>query len=365
MEKKLYDIVGVMMTTLLLLCACQADDGDGAEVQAISFSTNIAEQGQGMTRASALEHDFTVYGYKFIGDSKSRVFPGWTVKYYGDSYSYAGLGEQTIRYWDPAATEYRFWGCCGQGWTANNDGEMLTVGNLTLQTDRDGRKATTVADNEPLFTSLIVRKPVTTNTVNLSFSHTFSQVGLFFYYDKMKPGVASIKIEDVAFGPVEASGKAIYNRGSITVTYPATGAVSETVTVTGDANDTRQHLDFTMTRNLSQDAGQGVANAIQASIPEAGKAADELNRFYYPLPMGGQNPDFELKLKVTELDKDGRTLGSKTHSVIVPQTYTHWKANNTYRYFFKITDTSDVMLFDVQIGAWENNGTKEDEWDNW
>lgn len=365
MEKKLYDIVWVMMTSLMLLCACQTDDSDGAETKAISFSTDIADQGQGLTRAAALEHDFTVYGYKFIGDSKSMVFPGWTVKYLGGNYDYAGFGEQTIRFWDPSATEYRFWGCCGQGWAASDDGETLTIGNRTLQADRDGRMATTVADNEPLFTSLLVRKPVTTNTVNLSFSHTFSQVGMFFYYDKMKYGVASIKIEDVTFGPVEASGKAIYNRGSVTVTYPATGGESEAVTVVGDENDKRQHLDFIMTSNLTKDAGQGVANSIQASIPEVGKAADELNRFYYPLPMGGQNPDFELKLKVTELDKDGRTLVSKTHSVMVPQTYTHWKANNTYRYFFKITDTSDVMLFDVQIGAWENDGTKHDEWDNW
>lgn len=380
------------MACLMLLCAC---DGAGevddvvASGKDISFSSNIAEQGQGGTRAT-LGKDFTVYGYKYVNTDESAVFPAWKVKYEsGNSYKYIGVDGQTVRYWDPSATSYRFWASTGNNWVASMDetegdwGKTLTINNRTLRVGKTGIVATDLYDEGNLYASLVCRTaPVDQSIVTLKFNHTYSQVSVFFYYEAMQRGVAELRIQNVKFAPVATSEKSIYNTGTVKVSYPTSGTASETVTVIGDNYDTRMCFDFVVTSSLKGDIGHGASHAIQAEIPNHSAGFElpdmpgvelstrsidpQLYKFYYPLPMGEQNPDFELSMYITELDNHGNELQTTKRSAIIPETFMHWKPNYAYRYFFKITnDYSAPVEYDVKIEPWKYGGSQGEEWNNW
>lgn len=357
----------MLAACLPILGACQGSEDHVMDTaQIISFNSDMAEQGQGVTRATSLAKDFTVYGYKYIGNDESAVFPGWKVRYEsGNSYNYIGIEGQTIRYWDPSATRYRFWASTGNSWTASENesqgdwGKTLTISNRPLRIGKTGAVATDLSDDANLYASLVSRtSPIDPSTVNLIFNHTYSQVSVYFYYEVMQIGVTGLQIKNVKFAPVTSAGKAdkIYNKGLVTVTYPTSG--TETVTVTGDNNDTRTSLDFVVNTTLKGETGHGASHAVQAEI-------SDLNKFYYPLPMGEQNPDFELSMDITELDANSDELQTTTRSAIIPASYMCWKPNYAYRYFFKITESSLALQYDVKIEPWHYGGNHDDTWTNW
>lgn len=378
--------ITMMATTvicLFLLCACQRADDEGMERNAIRFCTDMAEQGQGLTRTATLENDFTVYGYKYDAEGESEVFPGWTVKHInGNVFDYIGVNGQTIKFWDPSATTYRFWAYTGNDWAADAENKSITIANRRLHVGRTGNAAEYESIDNNLYSTLCLREAENTSIVQLKFNHIFSQVGIYFYYEDMQPGVASVQIKNVRFAPVATAGKAdrIYNKGNIKVTYPTSGIDGETFTLTVADDDTRPCLDFCVTSALAGSNGRGAANAIQAEIPngvcdlilpdmpgeDLTRATEPvLNKFYYPLPMGSRNPAFELTLYLTELDAEGRELSTTKRSAVIPENFMHWQPNYVYRYYFKITEASLVTLYDVQIAPWKGGGSKTEEWKNW
>lgn len=358
----------MLLACLLVLGACQGSEDPMAESseKVISFCSDMAEQGQGMTRATSLAKDFTVYGYKYISAEETPVFTGWKVRYEGgDNYNYIGIEGQTVRYWDPSATEYRFWASTGSKWIASENesqgdwGKTLTISNRPLRIGKTGTVATDLADDVNLYASLVSRtSPIDPSTVNLKFNHTYSQVSMYFYYEIMQMGVAELQIKNVQFTPVATAGKAdkIYNNGQVIVTYPATG--TETVTVNGDNSDYRTHFDFAVNTALKGETGLGASHAVQAEI------ADQ-NKFYYPLPMGDQNPEFELTMDITELDANGNEVQTTRRTAVIPAIYMCWKPNYAYRYFFKITESSLSLQYDVQIEPWIYGGSQDEVWNNW
>lgn len=348
------------MACFLLLCACdgagEVDDvvSSGNE---ISFSSNMAEQGQGLTRADGqpLASDFVVYGYK----DAAQIFPGYKVRYEApNTYNYVGIGDQTIRYWDPSATKYSFWAYAGDGWQVGNDGKILSLNSHPLRIGKTGAIATDLSGDN-LYASLVSRNPsVSTEAVKLSFSHVYSQVSMFFYYETMKSNVKSLRIDDVSFVPVTSSGKEVFNSGVVTVTYTES---AESVYVIGTAGDTRPGLDFMVPELLYDKAGHGVSQAIQAIIPST-----DHYKFYYPLPVGEYNPDFVLSLVVVEVGEDDSVIKQTPRSVVIPATYMNWKPNYAYRYFFKITADSSVALqYDVKVEPWQYGGYQDQEFKNW
>lgn len=389
---------------LPMLCACDgAGDKDVVDVveeasrQAITFSSNIAEQEQGLTRA-ALNSDFKVYGYKYIDGVENDVFPGYSVSYVGNDESGNGLynyvGEKTgqvEQYWDMAASEYRFWACTGD-WTLSPDAvnhtKTLTLSRYPLIIGKDGNATEDLKFNN-LYSSLVKRNPSNKSSVPLSFSYPYSQVSVFFYYEEMSPGVSKLQINDVSFKPVStgASGKvdAVYSTGNFQVTYPTSGDGKESINVTG-ASKKNEGLTFKDLILLpdGEKQGHGAKNAVQAEIPTNSisegldlpgdmpgvslgtRAGDDTYKYYYPLPMGDQNPDFQLSLTVVELDSEDNVLKTIERTAIVPESFMYWKPNYAYRYFFKITsEASGPLQCDVTIEPWTYGGSQNDTWTNW
>lgn len=381
-----YILWAMILGCLPLLCACGSDVEDDIEDSGmpIGFVSSVAEQGQGMTRAgTALASDFTVIGYKCKGSTESEVFPKYLVEYDNNKYNYVGVNNQTIKYWDTAATEYRFWGYTGTEWTISNSDRTLTIDNRQLRVGKTGDNVEHKTIDDNLFASLECVAPSVYDLkvpVELCFNRPFSQVSLYFYYDVMKPGVSSMKIKNIKLSP--ANGVKIYTKGSVVVTYPLSGTDPETVSVTGtNEQDTSPCLDFLFDSELKGDVGHGVSNAIQAEIPNSivdglelpnmpgvslGTRAtgdDAPYKFYYTLPMGSQNPDFELSLYLEELDSSGNLKRTVPRVATIPSTYMQWKPNYAYRYFIKISDST--LAFDVTIDPWTSGGSQDDEWKNW
>lgn len=396
---------------LPMLCACDgAGDKDVVDVveeasrQAITFSSNIAEQEQGLTRA-ALNSDFKVYGYKYIDGVENDVFPGYSVSYVGNDESGNGLynyvGEKTgqvEQYWDMAASEYRFWACTGD-WTLSSDADSytktLTLSRYPLIIGKDGNATEDLKFNN-LYSSLVKRNPSNKSSVPLSFSYPYSQVSMFFYYEVMSPDIESIQIQNVHFAPVSTTAH-IYNEACATVTYPtdlSQQSPKEQLSVSGIAGAERDYLEFTLLEALSSTTdpgasyapGHGASHAIQAVIPTnfsadlglpddmpgvslATRAAGDAvpYKYYYTLPVDNMSSDFLLTLDVIETFVDSNKAPlTTTRSAVVPESFMHWKPNYAYRYFFKITaDASTSLQCDVQIEPWKYGGSQEDTWTNW
>lgn len=388
---------------LPMLCACDgAGDKDVVDVveeasrQAITFSSNIAEQEQGLTRA-ALNSDFKVYGYKYTDGVETAVFPGYSVKYVGKDefgnavYNYVGEKTgQVEQYWDMAASEYRFWACTGD-WTLSPDADSytktLTLSRYPLIIGKKGNATEDLKFNN-LYSSLVKRNPSDKSSVPLSFSYPYSQVSMFFYYEVMSPDIESIQIQNVHFAPVSTTAH-IYNEACATVTYPtdlSQQSPKEQLSILGIDGEERDYLEFTVLEALSSTSGQGASRAIQAVIPTnfnadlglpddmpgvslvtraAGDAVPY--KYYYTLPVDNMSSDFLLTLDVIETFVDSnKAPRTTTRSAVVPESFMHWKPNYAYRYFFKITsEASGPLQCDVTIEPWKYGGSQEDTWTNW
>lgn len=360
-----------ILTTLLLAltavaalvsCAGEEELDNGAKKHPIAFASVAAEQ-ETMTRATTtLGHDFVVYGYKSVGGTEQVVFDGYNIKYREgsanssedntDNYYYVG-DNQTIKYWDYGASEYHFWGVWkGPGATATFSGEkhnVLTFPGVKL------RVGDPVADDDVLYSALYVRCPISREVVELSFKRPYAKVRVQFYTtDDVHDNVT---ISNISFAPDPASATKIYGQGDVKVTYPSStddcrSVAHESVEVVnlGDAQDAFLYDAVTLTPTEGVSSNTAVTAPVRNSEPA--------QYYYYPLPMGDQNPAFVLSANVNG-DADVRTA-------VVPAALMQWKPNYSYTYIFKINNIdASVELYDVQIDPWLYGGSQDEEWKNW
>lgn len=343
--------------------APQPSNPQPEEPHPIAFASVTADQ-ESITRAMTLGKDFVVYGYKMVGDEEQTVFDEYTVKYLAGSahtsadnthsYYYV-FDEQTLKYWDFAATEYHFWGA----WRATSyrasfsEGKhnILTIHNVPL---RVGEPA---PEDDVLFSALYERRPVSSDVVQLSFKRPYAQLRVQFYTSEPLKGDDVIQLTNIRFAPdPDASDllvNKVYAKGDVVVTYPlsgssCTGNVHETVTVK-NYNSPQDNLGF---KDVTLDTTYGMTSdkAVTAPVDDSGAY------FYYPLPMGELNPSFTMTASVDDEEK----------TAVVPATYMQWKANYVYTYIFKITEAGKkIEFYDVKIDPWHYGGSQKEEWKNW
>lgn len=350
----------LLLITLIgggLLASCVGDDDLRTEtaVRAIAFASVMGEQ-EVVTRAgNTLGHDFVVYGYKCLGDGQQMVFDGYTINYDAGSantsadntsnYHYVG-GKQTIKYWDFAASEYRFWGYTGSENHFKGNGRELVIPVTGL-----------LEENEPAtpyFSSLYIRKPVTSDVVTLEFKRPYSKVRMLFYTSDNRKAGDEIELTNITFAPND--GKKIYKAGSVKVTFPLDNALTaETVVVVPSTNDADVQSELAYRQvTLSSSDGYAPDHAVTAKTTLAADGTE----FYYTLPMGEKNPDFTLKLTINGDDEQ--------KTAIVPASYMQWNPNVLYTYIFKVSGASKkVEFYDVKIDPWDYGGSQEETWTNW
>lgn len=342
------------MVVMLVSCTEKEELCTDHEQSTIAFSSVEAEQEMMTRSATPLERDFVVYGYKNVNSSTQQVIDGYTVTYKQGSantsednthnYYYVNGTTQTIKYWDFAASEYRFWGYTGDKSCFSNGGTELTIPVSDLLTNKEPTEL-------PLYSKLYIRKPITSDVVTLEYKRPYSKIRALFYTSEPMEAGDEIVLTDITLTPDEE--KKIYKAGSVKVTFPL------------DISHTAETVDVEVASN-PDDAKDKLSYKPVTLTPSAGYASDHAvlakteydTEFYYTLPMGDKNPAFILTVCVNG-DTEYKTA-------VVPAAYMHWKPNYIYTYIFKITEAGKkIELFDVKIDPWHYGGSQDEEWKNW
>ena len=310
----------------------------------------------GATRAGTPLSDagvtrFKVWGYKNMsydegtssyGDLQT-VFPGYVVKWISGSaattttnsngWEYISSDpEQTIKYWDWGASAYRFFAV-----TAGTPSETAGQVSFTMTADCSGATDEAIADNiaaTPYFSKLWFStgnvgdypdkqfgKPVT-----LEFLKPYARVRFLFNYSYAAEGV---KVENPSFKPTD--GSKIARKGTVTVTYPLTGASTKE--------------SYTVTKNASPAEGEELDAFTVEYIPEG------TEKWYTVLPVLTQD-SYTMTVTVNNTGK----------SAVVPAEYMSWLPGYSYTYIFKITEDGgvEVQLVQAAVTEWielENDHT--------
>ena len=356
----------------------------GQETEAQDVSQGVkgtrAETRAGTPLSEAGVLSFTVWGYKNMTydsgtgsydtdpNKMQEVFPGYTVNWQANSaattttntngweYILLAKPEQTIKYWDWSAKAYRFFAVTGTKWESGDftAGQYKVNANvfsgpyqITLNADAepvlDGNghydPAATAAklNATPYFTRLWFS---TGNIgaypdkqfglpVQLEFLKPYARVRFIFKYSYPREG---IKLSEKSFKPTTdfdpdvSKHVGIARKGTVTVSYPLTGAAtSESYTSTKDPSDPSPLSAFTEDYDLEDD----------------GKVYNETDEgWYLVLPTTSQG-SYTLSVEVNGIEK----------TCSVPAEYMRWLPGYSYTYIFKILEEGGVAIELVQAAV--------------
>ena len=322
----------------------------------IAFSGSLSEdkgESHARTRAattplSDTHKTFKVWGYKNTNESAAEnVMQNYTVNYTSGSagtttsnssgWEYVnqqpgGGTEQSIKYWDFTANDYRFFGYAGSGvtpsYSSSGDANHPSV-SLSFAVDATTANLTTLSASTPLYSKLWHKNGSAIasdiSPVTLEFLQPYVKVRFLFRQSESAEMI--FVVTEQSFGPTDPN-KKIYTKGTFTTTYPlAENSTEEIWNITPGTEDT----DYLTA--LTQDYYEAASDETDPNILAHQK------KWYVVLPTVSQGT-YTLTVKV---NNDPRT-------VVVPEQYMDWLPGYEYTYVFKITDPGGVELESVQAG---------------
>ena len=349
----------------------------------IAFSGSLSEgesESHARTRAtttplSATHQTFYVWAYKNpASGSTETVMKDYTVNYVSGSagstssnstgWEYvnqqASSGtEQSIKYWDFTATDYRFFGYAGTNVKKTYTPNETAPTSVSLSFDAS------VASNPqqdpvalPLDASTLLYSKLWYKAngelpaqkdlpVTLQFLQPYVKVRFMFRQSESAETVFALT--DMNFRPTPPTGsgtqKEIATEGTFSVTYPMSGAMTEDWSVPpASVTATLNHVTEGEYKGFTQDYYEAASDATDEV-----KAAQKM--WYVVLPAKDQGT-YTLSVKVN----------NELRNVVVPAQYMNWQPGYEYTYIFKITDPGGVELDGVQVGfsPWtEITGSKD------
>ena len=370
-------LLSVLTALAVVSCGGSGDEpgGDPAPVpnepMPIVFSGNLSEgesESHARTRAttnplSATHQTFHVWAYKNpASGSTETVMRDYTVNYVSGSagtttsnssgWEYVNQGtEQSIKYWDFKAEDYRFFGYAGSTVSTDAPHYHCTIesnGSVSISFDASvasnpQQDPVTLPLNAstPLYSKLWYKEKAALPAqkdlpVTLQFLQPYVKVRFLFRQSESAEAVFTLK--DMSFGPTDDDDIKIYTNGTFQVTYPLTGGTSETWLVTPGTEETDYLTAFTQDYYVADPAADDDI-----------KAGEKM--WYVVLPASDQGT-YTLSVKVN----------NELRNVVVPAQYMNWQPGYEYTYIFKITDPGGVELDGVQVGfsPWtEITGSKD------
>lgn len=409
-KKKLF----IAATALLALVSCTSDTylGDQEALRGdvpISFDMSspalTRTDKAGGEAANDLNNNFVVFGYKTMSDdSKQTVFTNYQANYVANTayttasnsanWEYVGYKnlaanmtehegvtafsaktgsglankaaiDQTIKYWDFSATNYKFYAySLGTGKT----GSPITWANASLMSNND--TYTLQGDQEQLSACYIselltVDNPSgsTPTEVNLRFLTIKSKLQLGFYETIPGYSVKNLKFYTTKDATPSGTTPALYQdytapakptlpkAGTYTVTFDENGkpqlawaaaasdGTQENVTFDAIATDelkTKEYKEDTTDPEQKQYLGRSSNTASMTAVKEV-----------LPYAVGA---DLTLKVDYTLVSRDGtgETIEAVGATAVVPAAFTQWKPNYKYTYLFKISDKSNPLIGGVE-----------------
>lgn len=390
-----------LAASALALASCSSDDflGDtqGSTPTSANSTINFGGDAGKITRATSnegtpqqmLDGQFLVYGVKMTSEPKLvSVFPDYSVWYDGaknttsntDGWEYVGtdkaanLGiggitlskDQTIKYWDYSASEYRF--VAGSPidafdfyvpvLSASKDIKSATVSKLAGHINANNTE--TALETNPVYIAdpvKVEKKDGYQKPVTFTFQRQQSMVRVGLYETIPGYSITEIKFYE-ADGTTATSSNIILT--SATPDYFVGGSnVSGTVTYNWDKPS--YTFEYTNNENLKKSknwyAGkleEGV-RAITSSEPTVatlyGTDKDMSTTGYFTvLPTQATTASSILiKCDYTLTDfNTGETIKVTGATAAIPAAYSKWEANTRYTYLFKISDKTNGTTGDPE-----------------
>lgn len=348
----------ILTISLMALClfSCSPSSQDDPVVPdgnaAIAFGGNSGTWQDASTRATGttgletLFSSFKVWGYKTTDNTTQTVFDGYTVAHNTD-WEYVGINNQTVKYWDFSASDYRFWAY------APADADITTT-DTSFKIRYTYNPDATATDMPYVSYLWYAQKQSAADSygscVTLTFAPVISKVRFRFNYPD---GIESISIRGIQFGDIRFIADPTTAEtplgGTLTATYPTTDTpISNKPTLSLQNADTGQLL---LTVPYEDE------NAAVHITPQVAS----YNKWYYVPPLA--DIGYEQGAYAITASIDG-----KETTATVPAQYMQWKAGYQYTYIFKITEAGSIAFSNLNVEQWltgsnhDNNGTGTEGW---
>lgn len=338
--------------------------------------------------ATDLNNNFVVFGYKTMSDaSKQTVFNNYQVNYVTNTahtttsnsanWEYVGYkhlsadmtnnagvtanatgdaNDQTIKYWDFSASNYKFYGySLGVGKTSDdpdtyaNASLMSTSDTYTLQGNQDQLAACYISE----LNTISDPNGSTPTEVDLRFLSIKSKIQLGFYETIPGYSVKELKFYDSSSDatsdgtPVLFAGSSILPKaGTYTITFDSNGKpLLAWAAAVSDGTQANVSFSSTLTGYAARDYQEAAAD--NTYLGRASNAAT-LTEVKDILPYA-DGADLTLKVDYTLISRDGsgETIEAKGATAKIPAAFTQWKPNYKYTYLFKISDKSNPLIGEV------------------
>lgn len=295
---------------------------------AIGFGTATVA-GTGAAGAKAGENnfgrDFVVCAVKDASSGKQFVFPGYTVRYENPGYNYI-IGSQTVKYWDPQASGYAFWGFSPESKATVIPDDMAAVSVEMLPQEAQSFYFSDVNNVVPSAYG---------NDVQLSFNRLGSRVRFGFYETLVGMGVKELSFS--------VSGDFL-EKASYSLSAQGISLVSSTL-ASGVAVPT-------------------LPGPIQSGSSQLAEGRD-LTAWIPVLPMASTGMSLTIESCIFTQDGTGRTMHLVNPiKVSIPQEYTYLAPNREYSFIFQISSVEedfDHIIFGFQeaiVRDWADNGAE-------
>ena len=386
----------IFAASALALASCSSDDflGDNpGNVQNATTAINFGGEAGKITRATAAEMlngQFKVYGVKITnGTISHNVFPNYYVWDVADKnttsntdgWEYVGakhatdLGtgqitldkDQTIKYWDYSATEYRF--VAGSPiaafnynttWNETTGTHITNVDVTGLAGHIEANNTTTALNTDPIYIADPVKvvKDNYKDPVTFSFKRQQAMVRVGLY--ETIPGYSITDIKFYAYDTDGTTLKASDDNNviltSATQDYFVGGSnVTGKVTYTGWDTATPSYT-FAYKNNLTKSknwyAGK-LINGVEATTSSEtdvaklyGKDGDMSTTTGYftvlPTQVATASPILiKCDYQLTADDGFGETINVTGATAAIPAAFSKWEANTRYTYLFKISQATN------------------------
>ena len=352
----------------------------------IAFSGGLAEshsESHARTRAttaalSETHEQFHVWAYKNpTSGSAETVMQNYTVNWLtGSAHTTAsnssgweyvnqqpnGGVQQSIKYWDFDADDYRFFGYAGTGVTkiytpseTAPTSVSLSFGVSVASNPQKDPVTLVLNSSTPLYSKLWYKAkaslPAQKNSpVTLEFLQPYVKVR--FMFRQSEPETTKFILSEMKFRPTPPTGsgtqKEIATAGAFTVTYPMSGATTENWSIT-NVTSTLNHVTEGEYPGFTQNYYEAASDATDEV-----KAGEKM--WYVVLPAKDQGT-YTLSLKVNGKEK----------TVVLPAKYMEWQPGYAYTYIFKITENGGVEIDAVQSAftSWTLHETDDYKIYNW
>lgn len=358
---------------------------DGQAVISFGSGVNIPTRADhvGADAATLLNNNFVVEGIKTVSGSVVEVFDNYNVNWAENTadktlsnthnWEYVGqtiltgktdISEQTIKYWDYAASQYDFWAYSLGGGSATVStlahDATLTSSAYTFTGSANDLAKVYISNLVTAYNPNVTDQPKYQDVVTMEFRALVAKIRIGLYETIPGYSVKEVKFYPAAGGTAAttaalyASDAVLPSSGVCTVYFPTVGQanvsspdynkahISFASEGTKAANQTYGTLSYGPKEKYEKTTGDIWLARTSAqptwAVPTSGSAGD-----YVTVLPNETGSVLTLKVDYTleSIDGSGETITIHGATANIPSQYTKWKSNFAYTYIFKISDNTN------------------------